>query len=83
MYVDRKKIDINGNIRNPIGEDIDHIDATKLYLKDIEHQRKLHRLSQIKRKSMSLYKKSNSKQRDADQLILPKITTPIIPNDLE
>ena len=83
MYVDKKTRDRNGNIKDPIGERIDLIDSTKLYMQDIEHERKLQKLSQIKKKSMSLYRKSQSKSRDGDQLILPKITTPIEPKGLE
>ena len=45
QYVDLKTRDINGNVKSAIGDKIDFLDQTKLYLKDIEHERKLQKLS--------------------------------------
>lgn len=76
-------MDINGNVRNPVGHGVDDVNTAALYQKDRKHDEKLRKLSAIRRKSQQLYTKSPSNKRNADQLILPYITTPIIPNEYE
>jgi len=76
-------MDINGNVKYPIGHGIDDVNTKSLYQKDRKHDDKLRKLSAIRRKSQQLYTKSPTNKRSKDQLVLPYITTPIIPSEYE
>lgn len=77
QYVDLKKRDKNGNIRDPIGTGIDDIKANELYEKDLNHKEQLKKLSYMRKKSGFLYKKGSRANRNSEQLYLPMITTPL------
>lgn len=51
MYIDQKTIDINGNIKNPIGQNIDDMTTRHLYVEDKEYEQKLEKLAMIQYRS--------------------------------
>ena len=54
-YYDSRSRDVNGNVKNPIGEGIDDIDTRYMYNNDPEYLKKLEKLAKIKKKSMLQY----------------------------
>lgn len=54
QYIDQKTRDLNGNIKNPIGTNIDDMTTRHLYEEDPAYKRQLEKLAMIKQKSKVL-----------------------------
>ena len=77
QYVDIPKRDANGNVKSPIGTDIDDIKAKVLYENDSDHKEKLKKLAYMRKKSGFLYRKGTLARKGSQQIMLPLITTPL------
>lgn len=75
IYYDSKSRDINGNVKDHIGQDIDDIDTKYMYEHDEAYLKKLEKLANIKKRSGMIYE---NKINEKDPLVLPLITTPLV-----
>lgn len=66
QYLDLKNRDINGNVKEPIGEKIDDIKCNTLYKNENKHQSQLEKLSQINRKNKNLLRANICDKPDAN-----------------
>ena len=60
------KRDVNGNVKSPIGTDIDDIKAKVLYERDPAHKEKLKKLAFMRKKSGFLYRKGTLARKGSE-----------------